>query len=82
MSKAGGDMTYLEVVDNALAIEKVVCDGEEVPVQRLAPWVPAADVPLAIFPLQGEKGSNLPVHKGLTKHHKEDHVRMAHKQKS
>ena len=59
-------MTYLEIVDDTLAVEEVVCDGEEVPVQRLAPWVPAADIALAIFPLQREKSSDLPVHKSLT----------------
>ena len=78
MSKAGGDMTYLEVVNDALAVEEIVCDGEEIPVEGLAPWIPAADVALAIFPLQREKSSDLPVHKSLTKHHKNDHIRMAH----
>jgi len=30
---------YLEVVDDALPIEEIVSDCEEVPVESLAPWI-------------------------------------------
>ena len=66
MYKTGGDMTYLEVVDDTLAVEEVVCDGEEVPVQSLAPWIPASHVLFAdVLPLQGEERSDLTIHQGL-----------------
>lgn len=74
--------TNLEVVDDALAIEEVICDGEEIPVQRLAPRVPAADVLPAVFPLQREQRGDFAVHQRLTQHHEDDHVHMAHEQES
>jgi hypothetical protein len=30
---------YLEVVNNALAIQEIVCRGEEIPAQGFAPWI-------------------------------------------
>ena len=46
-------ITYLEVVDDALAIQKVVRNREEVPVQGLAPRVPSTDIHFPnVFPLE------------------------------
>ncbi len=73
---------YLEVVDDTLAIEEVVRDSEEVPIERLAPWVALASILCAagILPPQREEGRNLTVHQGLTQHNQNDHVSVSHEQ--
>ena len=57
---------YLEVVDNALSVEEVVRDREEIPVEGFAPWIttPCVDLP-DILPLQREQGCDLTIHQRL-----------------
>lgn len=41
-----GQETDLEIIDDTLAVQKVVADDEKVPIQRLAPLVPSFGVVL------------------------------------
>lgn len=45
---------YLEVVDDTFAVEEVVGDHKEVPIQGLAPWVPPPAF-IGVIPLQREQ---------------------------
>jgi hypothetical protein len=55
---------YLEVVDDAFPIQKIVSDCKEVPVESLAPWIFLC--------------SNFTVDQSLTQHGKHDHINMTH----
>ena len=53
--------SYLEVVDDTLAIQKVVGNREEVPVQRFAPGIFVVHLLAVALPLEGEERGDFPV---------------------
>ncbi len=67
----------LEVVDDALSVQEVVRDSEEVPVEGLAPRISA--IFLVLFPVAGkrEQPCNFAVHRSLAEHHEDDHIHMS-----
>lgn len=77
------DIAYLEVVDDALPIQKVVGNSEEIPIEGLAPWILALEVRLGLAGvlrvrrLEREKGRDLPIHHRLVKHDEENHIRVS-----
>jgi hypothetical protein len=62
--------THFEVIYNGLAIEVIVCNGEKVPIECLAPWVPCTL----------EQLRNFTVHKRLNDQDEYNHVDMTGKQ--
>ena len=76
-------MTYLEIIDDGLAIQIVVDDSEEVPVQRLAPWITAFHFLFVLrFPFQREESSDFTIYQHLAHEHQKNHVGMAHEQET
>ena len=65
--------TYLEAVDNALAVEEVIRHREEVPVEGNAPWV-LLGLDLGVLARQGEEVCDFSVDKGLAYVDKKYHV--------
>lgn len=69
--------SHLEVVNDTLSIQEIVCDGKEVPVERLSPWIFALG-----FSPECEQGRYLTVNDRLAKNNEKYHVRVTHPQQS
>ena len=75
--------TYLEVVDNALAVEEVIRHREEVPVEGLAPRIPAPFLVLVgRLTLQGEESRDFAVNDHLAHKYEENHVGVTHEKET
>jgi hypothetical protein len=61
---------HLEIIDNGLAVEVIVCNGEKVPIECLAPWIPC--------PL--EQLRNFAVYKRLDDQDEHNHVDVTGKE--
>jgi hypothetical protein len=72
--------TYLEVVNDALTIQEIVRNSEEVPIQGLTPGI----TPLVfreifgLFMRKREQGGNFSVDDSLAGQNKNDHINMTH----
>jgi hypothetical protein len=68
---------YLEIINDTLAIQEVIYRGEEIPAQRLAPWI-LASIIHGFRIHERKQSSDLTIHKSLAKKYKNDNANMTH----